>query len=114
MTIADQSAKGRVVVLDIEMEVRLGHIPVGGWAGQKRGGRGAKQQRQGVKQIKKSDISARYVFIAPPSEEILEERLRGRGTENEKSIQVGHTLGINIRGTIPLARDVPNSTPYHT
>jgi guanylate kinase len=59
--IEDQSAKGQVVVLDIEME--------------------------GVKQVKKSDINARYVFIAPPSEEELEKRLRGRGTEKEESIQ---------------------------
>ena len=40
-----------------------------------------------MKQIKKSDIEARYVFIAPPSTEILESRLRGRGTEKEESIQ---------------------------
>ncbi|KAI4866970.1 guanylate kinase [Hypoxylon rubiginosum] len=59
-TIADQTAKGRVVVLDIEME--------------------------GVKQIKKSGIEARYVFIKPPSFEELERRLRGRGTEDEGSI----------------------------
>jgi guanylate kinase len=43
--------------------------------------------RQGVKQIKNSDIPARYVFVAPPSEEILEKRLRGRGTETEESVQ---------------------------
>jgi guanylate kinase len=60
-TIEEQSAKGRLVVLDIEME--------------------------GVKQIKTSKIPARYVFIAPPSETELEKRLRGRGTETEKSIQ---------------------------
>ncbi|OLN86711.1 Guanylate kinase [Colletotrichum chlorophyti] len=60
-TIQEQSAKGRIVVLDIEME--------------------------GVKQIKNSNIPARYVFIAPPSEEELEKRLRGRGTEKEESIQ---------------------------
>lgn len=42
---------------------------------------------QGVKQIKQSSISARYVFVAPPSEEVLEQRLRGRGTETEESIQ---------------------------
>ncbi|KAI5864421.1 guanylate kinase [Durotheca rogersii] len=59
-TIADQSAKGRVVVLDIEME--------------------------GVKQIKKSGIDARFVFIKPPSFEELERRLRGRGTEDEASV----------------------------
>ncbi|KAI1214460.1 guanylate kinase [Annulohypoxylon truncatum] len=60
-TIADQTAKGRVVVLDIEME--------------------------GVKQIQKSGIEARFAFIKPPSFEELEKRLRGRGTESEESIQ---------------------------
>ncbi|OXV08853.1 hypothetical protein Egran_03384 [Elaphomyces granulatus] len=60
-TIEEQSAKGQVVVLDIEME--------------------------GVKQIKASGFPARYVFVAPPSEEELEKRLRGRGTEKEESIQ---------------------------
>jgi guanylate kinase len=44
-------------------------------------------QSQGVKQIKNSSLGARYVFIAPPSMEALESRLRGRGTEKEESIQ---------------------------
>jgi hypothetical protein len=60
-TIEEQTAKGKTVVLDIEVE--------------------------GVKQIKASGFPARYVFIAPPSEEELEKRLRGRGTEKEESIQ---------------------------
>ncbi|KAJ6441844.1 guanylate kinase [Purpureocillium lavendulum] len=60
MTIEEQTKKGRVVLLDIEME--------------------------GVKQIKQSDIAARYIFISPPSLETLESRLRGRGTEKEESI----------------------------
>ncbi|KAJ5084714.1 guanylate kinase [Penicillium alfredii] len=61
-TIADQNAKGLVVVLDIEMN--------------------------GVKQMKaNSSIDARYVFISPPKFEALETRLRGRGTESEESIQ---------------------------
>ncbi|KAK4454161.1 P-loop containing nucleoside triphosphate hydrolase protein [Podospora aff. communis PSN243] len=59
-TIEEQSAKGKIVVLDIEME--------------------------GVKQIKATGFPARYVFIAPPSEEVLEKRLRGRGTDKEESI----------------------------
>jgi guanylate kinase len=42
---------------------------------------------KGVKQIKRTDLNARYVFIAPPSYEALESRLRGRGTEKEESIQ---------------------------
>ncbi|KAL2128959.1 hypothetical protein VTI74DRAFT_8413 [Chaetomium olivicolor] len=60
-TIEEQTAKGKTVVLDIEVE--------------------------GVKQIKASGFPARYVFIAPPSEEELERRLRSRGTEKEESIQ---------------------------
>ncbi|KAI1179605.1 guanylate kinase [Nemania sp. FL0916] len=59
-TIEEQTAKGRVVVLDIEME--------------------------GVKQIKQSSIGARFAFIKPPTFEALEQRLRGRGTEDEASI----------------------------
>jgi guanylate kinase len=42
---------------------------------------------RGVKQIKTSTLSARYIFIAPPSMTVLESRLRGRGTEKEESIQ---------------------------
>ncbi|KAF1956152.1 guanylate kinase [Byssothecium circinans] len=60
-TIADETKKGSVVVLDIEME--------------------------GVKRMKESGISARYVFIKPPSLEMLEARLRSRSTESEEDIQ---------------------------
>ncbi|KAJ1338661.1 guanylate kinase [Microdochium nivale] len=60
-TIADQTSKGKVVVLDIEME--------------------------GVKQIKKSGMDCRFVFVAPPAFEDLERRLRGRGTETDESIE---------------------------
>ncbi len=35
---------------------------------------------EGVKQIKSNEIPAKYVFIAPPSIETLENRLRGRGS----------------------------------
>ncbi|PWY89799.1 guanylate kinase [Aspergillus heteromorphus CBS 117.55] len=60
-TIADQIAKGRIVVLDIEM--------------------------YGVKQMKENPtINARYVFIAPPNFEALEKRLRGRGTEKDEDV----------------------------
>lgn len=37
--------------------------------------------------MKQAGVDARYVFIAPPSFEALESRLRGRGTEKEESIQ---------------------------
>jgi guanylate kinase len=42
----------------------------------------------GVENVKKSNrINPRYVFIAPPSLGLLEERLRDRGTESEEAIQ---------------------------
>ncbi|KAF1814594.1 guanylate kinase [Eremomyces bilateralis CBS 781.70] len=52
---------GRVCLLDIEME--------------------------GVKQIRNSTLPARFLFVAPPSVEVLEGRLRGRATDDEDSIQ---------------------------
>ncbi|KAK6524121.1 hypothetical protein TWF694_005784 [Orbilia ellipsospora] len=60
-TILDQSADNAIVVLDIDIE--------------------------GAKQLKKTDIQARYVFIKPPSFEALEERLRGRGSEKEEDVR---------------------------
>ncbi|CAG8463139.1 5204_t:CDS:2 [Diversispora eburnea] len=42
---------------------------------------------EGVKLVKKTDLNARFVFIAPPSLEVLEKRLRDRGTESEDAIQ---------------------------
>lgn len=63
-TIEAQAAKGRVTVLDIEME--------------------------GVKQIQASgSIDARFVFIAPPAPEIetLRARLEGRQSETPESIE---------------------------
>jgi guanylate kinase len=43
--------------------------------------------QQGVKQVKKTDLNARYLFLQPPSIEILEQRLRGRATDKEEAIQ---------------------------
>jgi len=59
--VEDVAAKGRVCILDIEME--------------------------GVKQVKESTLPAKFVFIQPPSIEVLRARLEGRGTENASSIQ---------------------------
>lgn len=43
---------------------------------------------QGVKNLKSiTDINPLYCFVKPPSIQILEERLRGRGTETEESFQ---------------------------
>ncbi|KAJ8125742.1 hypothetical protein O1611_g7897 [Lasiodiplodia mahajangana] len=61
-TVTEQSAKGLIVLLDIELQwVRQMRIHAG--------------------------IDARYVFVKPPSIEELEARLRGRGTESEEGIQ---------------------------
>ena len=45
---------------------------------------------QGVRSIKSTKIDAfdaKYVFISPPSIEILENRLRARNTESEEQIR---------------------------
>lgn len=42
---------------------------------------------QGVQKVKDSSLTPLYLFIAPPSMEILEKRLRGRGTETEEQLK---------------------------
>ncbi|EKE38671.1 hypothetical protein ENUP19_0082G0036 [Entamoeba nuttalli] len=42
---------------------------------------------QGSRQIR-GKVAAFFLFIAPPSMEILEQRLRSRGTETEEQVQV--------------------------
>ncbi|KAL8983061.1 MAG: hypothetical protein Q9205_002591 [Flavoplaca limonia] len=59
--VEDVAEKGRICVLDIEME--------------------------GVKQVKRTELNARFLFLSPPSVQVLEQRLRGRGTENEDSLR---------------------------
>ncbi|KAH6696940.1 P-loop containing nucleoside triphosphate hydrolase protein [Plectosphaerella plurivora] len=44
-------------------------------------------EMEGIKQIKKTQLEARFVFISPPSLEVLEKQLRGRGTEDDESIR---------------------------
>ncbi|KAL8736362.1 MAG: hypothetical protein Q9181_002439, partial [Wetmoreana brouardii] len=41
----------------------------------------------GVKQVKKTDLNARFLFLSPPSIQELDKRLRGRGTEDEESLK---------------------------
>ncbi len=36
--------------------------------------------------MKQTDLSPIYVFLSPPSLDILEQRLRDRGTESEEAI----------------------------
>ena len=42
---------------------------------------------KGVKQVKRTDLNARFLFLSPPSMKILEERLRGRGSDKEEDIR---------------------------
>lgn len=42
---------------------------------------------QGVKSVKKTDLNARFLFLAPPSLEDLKARLTGRGTESSESLE---------------------------
>lgn len=42
---------------------------------------------QGVKLVKATDLNAWYLSVQPPSIPELENRLRGRGTETEDSLQ---------------------------
>ncbi|KAG1446345.1 hypothetical protein G6F56_009600 [Rhizopus delemar] len=58
--VEDVVAEGKVCMLDIEM--------------------------QGVKLVKNTSLNPKYVFIRPPSFEVLEQRLRGRGTEKEEAV----------------------------
>lgn len=43
---------------------------------------------QGVQSVKKSMIECKYIFIAPPTMDDLENRLRGRGTETIDKILI--------------------------
>lgn len=42
---------------------------------------------QGVMNVKKSNLNARFVFIKPPSLQELERRLRSRGSESDQAVQ---------------------------
>lgn len=59
--VIDVQSSGKICILDVEMD--------------------------GVKNLKKTHLNPRFVFVKPPSMEILEDRLRNRGTETEESIK---------------------------
>lgn len=42
---------------------------------------------QGIRQMKTTDLNPVYLFISPPDMEALRSRLRGRGSEDESTIQ---------------------------
>merc|ERR1711934_30736 len=60
--VEDVKSKGKMCILDIDV--------------------------QGAESVKAAKFDARFLFIAPPSIEELEARLRGRGTETEEKIQI--------------------------
>jgi len=60
-SVKEVQSSGKICVLDVEIE--------------------------GVKNLKKTDLNPRFVFIKPPNLDALETRLRGRGTEAEEAIQ---------------------------
>ena len=41
---------------------------------------------QGAATLRRNKVKGRFVFVAPPSEEELERRLRGRGTDSQAAI----------------------------
>ena len=49
---------------------------------------------QGARQLSSRLTNAVYIFVLPPSFEILEERLRGRGTDTEESVQRRLTIAL--------------------
>ena len=60
---------------------------------------------QGVKAVKKTDLTPLFVFIKPPSLETLEQRLRDRGTETEESLR--YTIhGFKILISNIIVRDL--------
>ncbi|KAL0953357.1 hypothetical protein HGRIS_004596 [Hohenbuehelia grisea] len=61
-------------------------------------------EAQGVRQIKQTDLDPVYCFISPPSMQALRQRLRGRGTETDASVQ--KRLAASIK-EIALAKE-PN------
>lgn len=42
---------------------------------------------QGARSLRAAGVEGTYVFVSPPSKEVLEERLRGRGTESEEVVK---------------------------
>lgn len=66
-----------------------------------------------MKQVQKTDLNARFLFLSPPSLEILETRLRGRGTDKEEDIrkrldQARHEMAFSRAANAPFEKVVVN------
>lgn len=71
-SVTDRLADGATVVLEIDVQ-------------------GAEQVRRRAEEV--GDVDPTLVFLAPPSWEVLEARLRGRGSEDEASIEARLRIG---------------------
>lgn len=76
-TVRHVQQQGRRCILDIEAQVRH-HVILPP---------SLSNASQGVRQVKNTDLNPVYLFISPPSLASLRDRLRGRGTETEASVQ---------------------------
>ena len=61
------ASSGKICILDIDIQ-------------------GAKRIKEGERDGNSCSIEPHYIFIAPPSMQALEQRLRDRGTETEEAI----------------------------
>ena len=60
--------------------------------------------------MREASLNALFVFIAPPSDQELEKRLRGRGTESEEQIQ---QRMANAKAEISRQAARPPHLPMH-
>ncbi|KAI9671848.1 MAG: hypothetical protein M1831_003376 [Alyxoria varia] len=103
-TVADVTSRGQLCVLDIEMEgakqIRAHPLFGGGGGGEERQRPAAEdvaetrdptnadsEAENEANEAAKKMGRARFLFLRPPSLEILEQRLRGRGTDSEDAIR---------------------------
>lgn len=42
---------------------------------------------KGVRSLKNTDLNPKCIFVSPPNLQVLEQRLRGRGTETEATLK---------------------------
>ena len=59
---------------------------------------------QGAEAVKRTQLGAAFVFIAPPSMDELERRLRGRGTETEEKARTRRRSAAALRRSSADAR----------